>query len=118
MPRGDRTGPMGQGPMTGRELGFCAGYDTPGYVKGGGGRGFGFGGRGYRRRWGWRGGWDQASYFGSSLHGYGRGVPLHEAFSRDEEIRMLKAEADTLKQAQKNIEKRLSDLEKEKEATT
>ena len=33
MPRGDRTGPMGQGPMTGRNLGFCAGYDTPGMAK-------------------------------------------------------------------------------------
>lgn len=30
MPGGDRTGPMGMGPMTGRRAGFCArntGYD-------------------------------------------------------------------------------------------
>ena len=43
MPSGDFAGPMGQGPMTGRSLDFCAGYDTPGYVKefgGGMGRGF------------------------------------------------------------------------------
>jgi len=25
MPRGDRTGPLGMGPLTGRRLGFCAG---------------------------------------------------------------------------------------------
>ncbi|MBN1664285.1 MAG: DUF5320 domain-containing protein [Deltaproteobacteria bacterium] len=32
MPGGDRTGPAGMGPMTGRAAGFCAGYPTPGYT--------------------------------------------------------------------------------------
>ena len=32
MPRGDRTGPTGLGPMTGRAAGFCAGYPVPGYI--------------------------------------------------------------------------------------
>ena len=32
MPRGDRTGPNGLGPMTGRRMGFCTGYNTPGYM--------------------------------------------------------------------------------------
>ena len=32
MPRGDRTGPAGLGPMTGRAAGFCAGYPMPGYM--------------------------------------------------------------------------------------
>jgi len=32
MPAGDRTGPMGQGPMTGRAAGFCAGFGVPGYA--------------------------------------------------------------------------------------
>ncbi|MCF7946089.1 MAG: DUF5320 domain-containing protein, partial [Spirochaetia bacterium] len=27
MPRGDRTGPDGMGPRTGRALGYCSGYD-------------------------------------------------------------------------------------------
>ena len=36
MPGGDRTGPMGQGPMTGRAMGDCRGNDYPG-------RGFGMG---------------------------------------------------------------------------
>ena len=31
MPRGDRTGPGGKGPMTGRKAGYCAGGDKPGY---------------------------------------------------------------------------------------
>ena len=47
MPRGDRTGPMGAGPMTGRGVGFCAGYDVPGYMNSSFERGFGRGfGRG------------------------------------------------------------------------
>ncbi len=32
MPFGDRTGPAGLGPMTGRAAGFCAGYPMPGYM--------------------------------------------------------------------------------------
>ena len=66
MPRGDRTGPWGQGPMTGRAAGYCAGYSVPGYmnlVPGFGrgqrrdrGRGFGRGwckgfGKGHGRDW-------------------------------------------------------------------
>ena len=31
MPRGDRTGPNGNGPMTGRRLGICSGNDKPGF---------------------------------------------------------------------------------------
>ncbi len=33
MPRGDRTGPSGMGPMTGRGMGYCAGFDRPGYMQ-------------------------------------------------------------------------------------
>lgn len=32
MPRGDRTGPEGKGPKTGRGLGHCAGNEQPGYL--------------------------------------------------------------------------------------
>jgi len=44
MPGGDRTGPMGLGPMTGRAAGICAGYPTPGFANPipGFGRGRGF----------------------------------------------------------------------------
>jgi hypothetical protein len=48
MPRGDRTGPLGLGSMTGRGLGYCAGYATPGFTKGYFGQGLGFR-RGFRR---------------------------------------------------------------------
>ena len=45
MPRGDRTGPAGMGPMTGRGAGYCAGYSVPGFANPAFGRGlvFGFG---------------------------------------------------------------------------
>ena len=53
MPWGDRTGPRGQGPMTGRGAGYCAGYNMPGYANPIGGRGFGRGmGRGFGRGFG------------------------------------------------------------------
>lgn len=32
MPRGDRTGPAGAGPMSGRGAGLCRGFDMPGYT--------------------------------------------------------------------------------------
>ena len=41
MPQGDGTGPNGQGAMTGRRMGFCAGFDTPGFMNGGFGNGRG-----------------------------------------------------------------------------
>jgi len=56
MPGGDRTGPGGEGPMTGRVAGYCAGYSVPGYANPifrcgrGWGRGYGRGrGRGFGR---------------------------------------------------------------------
>jgi len=50
MPRGDRTGPMGARPRTGRGLGYCGGYDIPAHPafgplmgwRHGGGGGFGW----------------------------------------------------------------------------
>ena len=52
MPRGNRTGPMGAGPMTGRAAGFCAGNAVSGFACFGGGRGRGMGGGGFGRGFG------------------------------------------------------------------
>ncbi len=52
MPGGDRTGPLGRGPMTGRGLGYCARYLLPGFLNRGRGIGLGLGRRG--RGFGWR----------------------------------------------------------------
>lgn len=51
MPRGNGTGPVGLGPMTGRGMGNCAGYPVPGYMNTGFGRGFGYGRRRGFGRW-------------------------------------------------------------------
>ncbi len=45
MPRFDGTGPLGQGPRTGRGMGPCGGRMGRGGWGGGYGSGFGFGGR-------------------------------------------------------------------------
>lgn len=57
MPFGNKTGPTGMGPMTGRGAGYCAGSPVPGYTNAtpgpgslGRGRGGGGGGRGRRNR--------------------------------------------------------------------
>ena len=42
MPGQDRTGPLGQGPMTGRGLGLCGGGMRRGFCGRGFGRGMGF----------------------------------------------------------------------------
>ena len=39
MPRGDGTGPMGMGPMTGRGAGLCGGFAVPGAMNNSGGLG-------------------------------------------------------------------------------
>lgn len=111
MPQGDSTGPMGQGPRTGRSLGFCSGYDTPGYTKGfGGGMGRGFGyGRGRGMGMGYGGGRN----FGSAFTGFFQGFPWMPTVSKDDEIKLLKSQAESLKRTQKDIEQRLSDMEKE-----
>ena len=48
MPGGDKTGPEGFGPMTGRRMGYCVGNDRPGFadLTSGYGRRFGRGFRG------------------------------------------------------------------------
>lgn len=64
MPGGDRTGPSGKGPTTGRGMGLCRGNDFPGYRSAPGNRGWGFGsgfqrgpGFGRGRGLGFRGGY-------------------------------------------------------------
>jgi len=80
MPRGDGTGPIGMGPMTGRAVGFCAGYPTPGFMNPYWRRaGVPFGPTGYPGPYPYGGGYFygrgfQARYFGPGLGcGWGRG---------------------------------------------
>lgn len=93
MPRGDKTGPFGEGPKTGRQMGYCTGYDSHGFANmqtkwRGIGRGSG---RGFCRGPG--GGFGRGIGPGSR-HGYGRdcgAVPdVSEKTLIENEIRVLK----------------------------
>lgn len=104
MPGYDGTGPAGRGPMTGGGRGFCnpAGM---GYRRGGG-RGMGWSAR-FGRGMGAGRGWG-ASPFPA-------GWAPARSMSRDEELDMLKAEAEQLSQSLDAIRKRMAALEKAEE---
>ncbi len=123
MPRGDKTGPMGAGAMTGRGEGFCAGNDVPGYMSQSFGRNFGRGrglGRGFGGGFGrgFQGGRHHNQFFaGRPARMYPRNftppVPTEEfvAASQQEELSYLKEEAQYLKGALKNIELQMSKIQ-------
>ncbi|OIQ60602.1 hypothetical protein MOTE_05660 [Moorella thermoacetica] len=79
MPRGDRTGPWGLGPRTGRGAGYCNGFPVPGFMNPtpGFGRGLGLGrgrGPGLGRRLAWglfppAYGWLPAGWWGAPFPG-------------------------------------------------
>lgn len=97
MPRGDRTGPLGLGPRTGRGAGYCAGYPVPGFMNP-----YGFGrGTGFGLGWGWR--WVPPFYPTPS--------PFY-APSPAQEAAFLKAQAEALKESLRRIESRLKELDK------
>lgn len=130
MPGGDRTGPLGLGPRTGRAAGYCSGYRVPGYANNrfgrffgfGRGRGFGWGrgfGMGYGRGWRHRnyayGAYDIDYPYDPDYPDY----PEPRARNRDlkkDELRYLKREARDLNKALDDISARIKDLEEEKEA--
>ena len=108
MPWGDRTGPLGYGPMSGRAAGYCAGYPMPGYANPvpGGGFGMGFGrGRGFgggRGRWArWRGQpmyFDEAGSWGGAFRPFS---PKTERAVIEEQLEFLQ---DQIKRVQERLE--------------
>ncbi len=119
MPRGDGTGPSGMGPMTGRGMGYCAGFDVPGFVNSGPvgyGRGRGFAGRGLGRGYG-RGlgmgrgfGWRSAGYGVPPYYG-GAYNWDYQPYTKDEEMTSLRNQADYLKEHLEAIEKRIEEID-------
>ena len=107
MPGGDRTGPLGQGPMTGRAAGFCAGNQEPGYASPGfGRRSFRGRGRGFGRGfWGrGRGFWSQRPY---PEPNYEMSYPRP---SKDEEKKYLEDMLKNLEEDIKDIKNRIKEL--------
>ena len=114
MPGGDRTGPGGMGPMTGRAAGYCAGYPVPGYMNLIPGRGFWGGGRGMG--WGRGRGWRSGSY--GAYPGLAPGVPVYGPTpfapttpSREQELEALKGQAEYFTSALDGIKTRIGELE-------
>jgi len=127
MPRGDRTGPSGMGPMTGRAAGYCAGYNVPGYMNpyegqgrglARGYRGGGGGGRGFRR------GFVSPFQVNPPLYqpyaggfypqtdpvplGNFPGAPFQD---KNQELEVLKSNADYLTSALEDVKHRIEELE-------
>jgi hypothetical protein len=100
MPGGDGTGPRGIGSRTGRGMGFCNGYDTPGFAN------QEFGRRPFRK--GFR-------------SGFGRGIfwnnVQNQQSSKDQEkqvleieLKQLETEENIMKTEKESIKKRLEQL--------
>ncbi|MDD5018411.1 MAG: DUF5320 domain-containing protein [Eubacteriales bacterium] len=100
MPRGDGTGPMGMGPMTGRGAGYCTGYAAPGFANGG----FGMGrGRGFRRMY------HMTGQPGFIRYGYPAGAGTYDTV---DEKQVLENEAAYLKKQLAQVRERLDGLDK------
>lgn len=133
MPGGDQTGPMGQGPMTGRAAGYCAGYNQPGWMNPIGGRGFGrsrsagWGGYGRGGRGG--GGWGHRHWFhATGLTGWQRAAMGMWAWggpgpgpvagmnppdiTPEQELAWLKQQAGQLETGLEQTRKRIEELSK------
>ena len=104
MPRGDRTGPSGEGPTTGRGMGYCTGNDHPGFDNP-----RSIGGRGYGRRHGGTG-YGRGAGIGFR-HGYGNYyhgnvTDVSEKTLIENEIRILKDQLSALEDRLSNSEKK------------
>jgi len=118
MPFGDRTGPAGLGPMTGRAAGYCAGYPVPGYMnpipgRGYFGRGFGGGGWGRRNLFYATGltGWQRASLGYPAGGVYPYGAPVPPTITKEQELEALKNQAGYFEETLGEIRKRIEELE-------
>jgi hypothetical protein len=124
MPAGDRTGPRGMGPMTGRGAGYCAGYGMPGRGNPIPGRGPGLGRR-WGGTWGGRGGagggWRHRNwYYATGVPGWARfgpgpawgyepGAPAPAV----EEVEFLRQQAEWLKGQLDAVGQRIAELSEE-----
>jgi hypothetical protein len=105
MPGGDRTGPWGLGPRTGRAAGYCAGYNVAGYANPMYGRGYGRGfcgrGRGFLK--------GRVYPYSTPYYPESRNEP-----GREEEKIYLENMIKGLEEEMKMIRERLQEMSKEK----
>ena len=117
MPGGDRTGPLGQGPMTGRGFGYCSGSAQPGFTSPGYGRGLGRGwGRGTGRGfWGRGRGYRWRTYYNNPVNpqplSYTDNVPQ---VNKEQEKQYLENIVNQLENEMKSVKARIEEISKEK----
>jgi len=124
MPAGDRTGPLGMGPMTGRGAGYCGGSGMPGWSNPMPGRGFGLG-RMRGGAWGGRGGgggWRHRNWFYATgvpgwarfgagpAWGYGPGVAAAATPTAEQELGALRQQAEWLREQLDAIAQRMAEI--------
>ncbi len=123
MPGGDRTGPMGMGPMTGRGAGYCVGMGAPGFVNrtfgGFFGRGRG-GGRGWRNMFHATGlpGWARAgvgvvapAVAGAAAPSAATPAAGFQSMTPQQELDALKQQARQAADVLASVQQRISELE-------
>lgn len=93
----DATGPLGEGPGTGRGMGPCSGDAVPQV---------GFG-RGHRRRW-----WSRAAGFWGWPR-WGTASAAEVPSTRADEVVLLKAEGERLRAQLEALDRRLAEIEPE-----
>jgi len=106
MPKGDGTGPAGLGPLTGRAAGYCSGNQNAGFTQRGFyGRGSGCrtGGRGHRNR-----------FIATGLPFWARNGNQSNFLSKEEELKILKNYSSYMQNNIEEINKRINDLENQK----
>lgn len=113
MPAGDGSGPEGRGPRSGRGLGYCSGFNMPGYANAMPGRGMGYGGgRGWGRGVGYGRGWGRGRAALGPMPGWGAPAPyVYPQPTAADESAYLKEQAQALKDQLDVIQKRLDDLD-------
>ena len=139
MPRGDRTGPDGMGPMTGRAAGYCAGYPVPGFQNApwgrafrggrGGGRGGRGGGPGRGMGWGhrhWYHGTGQAAWQQAEMgwpnpyFNYDQPPspgPFGPLMTKEQELDALRKQAEYFEHEMEGLRNRIQEIESSNEGS-
>ncbi|MCG7849523.1 MAG: DUF5320 domain-containing protein [ANME-2 cluster archaeon] len=105
MPGGDRTGPSGLGPRTGRAAGYCARNPVPGYMNPILDRGYYRGGGRGRRN----------LYYATGLTGWQRGAysyppPVVQTITKEQELAELKDMAENMEHKLEDIRNRIQEI--------
>jgi len=122
MPGGDRTGPMGSGPMSGHGMGYCAGFTRPGSMSPGPGYGFGKGGgfgRGFCQGFGLEKGrgWRHPGFGRFWSYPYPQETPYstYQPLTEEQEMDVLEEQTKILEDELNQLKLRQTELKRQKQ---